>query len=301
MLVIEKQFQDETEKQAFVLECEAQLEQQLDAAIKQAVQTSCKIVTLSGPSCSGKTTTAHKLIKEFEEEGKTVGVVSFDDFFKPRALLARTGAADTPPDFDSFAALDADCLAAVIDGILRGGPVDMPRYDFVTGTRAASERFCSADYDIILFEGIQAVYPEVRAMFGDNPFYSLYISVAEDCMVNGVFFDRRTVRLCRRLVRDEKRRNSPPEFTWFLWESVAANEEKSIIPYEHLVDAHINSLFGYEMFMVRDKLCALLDRMPQDNPFYKEGQALKAKVAALPSISIDYLPEKSLYREFVGA
>ena len=300
MLVVEKQFTSEAEKEAFVLSCEAAFEAQLDAAIQKAIHAGCRFLTLSGPSCSGKTTTAHKLISEFEKLGKRVGVVSFDDFFRDREMLNRDAEAGMPPDYDSFSALDADCLAGVIAGLLADETVAMPRYDFVTGTRAEVRPFDPKAYDIILFEGIQAIYPQVRAMFAGAPFYSLYISVGEDCTVNGQHFDRRTVRLCRRLVRDVERRNSPPEFTFFLWETVAKNEDVSILPYEHTADVHINSLFAYELFMIRDALCQLLDRIPVDNPFYAEGQSLRARVTALPDISARYLPENSLYREFLG-
>lgn len=300
MLVVEKQFANEKEKEAFVLSCEAAFEAQLDAAIGKAVNAGCRFLTLSGPSCSGKTTTAHKLITEFETVGKRVGVVSFDDFFRNREELNRAAKQGTPPDYDSFSALDADCLAEVIAGLLADEVVGMPRYDFVTGTRAEVRSFDPKAYDIILFEGIQAIYPEVRAMFQEAPFYSLYISVGEDCTVNGQFFDRRTVRLCRRLVRDVERRNSPPEFTFFLWETVARNEDVSILPYEHTADVHINSIFAYEMFMIRDALCQLLARIPKEDPFYAEGHALRERVLPLPSISMEYLPKNSLYKEFLG-
>ena len=85
-----------------------------------------------------------------------------------------------------------------------------------------------------------------------------------------------------------------------MWETVASNEDVSILPYEHTADVHINSLFAYEMFMIRDALCQLLARIPKEDAFYAQAQALRERVLSLPTISADYLPENALYREFLG-
>ena len=79
----------EEEKKAFVLKCEAEFEVQLEAAAKKILEDDCRIVTLSGPTCSGKTTTASRFMSVIEQSGKKVGVISIDDFYKARNCLKK--------------------------------------------------------------------------------------------------------------------------------------------------------------------------------------------------------------------
>ncbi len=288
------------EAAALVAKSEARFSEAMDSLISHLLadaKTEC--ITLSGPTCSGKTTMANKLTDSITKAGKSAVVLSIDDFFKNRVLPKST---EHTVDYDSVNAIDLDYLATCVDKMLRAECTPLPRFDFVSGIRTECAEYIPQADDIIIFEGIQAVYPEVVALFKAYPYKSIFISVAEPICVNGTVFTAEEVRLSRRLVRDFRARSASPDFTLHIWESVRANEEKSIYPYMGGCDYHINSLMEYEPFMIAPYLIPLLESVPIDSPYFTEAMRLRDKYRCVENavISADLLPENSLYREFLG-
>ncbi|NLK39575.1 MAG: hypothetical protein GX303_04930 [Clostridiales bacterium] len=297
-----KKFKDEDEKRRFVAECEARFEAQLDAATEKiAANSDVRIITLSGPTCSGKTTTANKLTRVFTEYGKIVHIISIDDFYLNRDVLNNRSMAEGGKiDYDSVHTIDLVTLEACVEDIFEGGWVKLPRYDFVSGTRSGYEEIEISDRDLFIFEGIQAVYPEITDLFNLHPFISIYISVAEDLYLDGDCFSRFDIRFFRRLVRDYNFRNARPEFTFKIWESVRSNEDVSIIPYENVSDIILNSLLPYELGVIKPYLIEILGLIDKDSEYYERAQAIVRRFDDIEEISRDYIPEYSVYREFLG-
>lgn len=300
-MVFQKRFKSEEDKKVLVLAWEARFEAQLDGAVaKIAAADGVRIITLSGPTCSGKTTTANKLTRDFTEYGKLVHIISIDDFYLNRDVLNDRAAVGGKIDYDSVHTIDLVTLQTCVEDIFAGRRVKLPRYDFVTGRRVGYEELSVSERDLFIFEGIQAVYPEIVALFNRHPYVSVYISVAEDLNLEGEVFDRFDIRFFRRLVRDYNFRNAPPEFTFRIWESVRANEEASIIPYEHLCDIRLNSLLPYELGVIKPDLVRILELVEKDSAYYGEARAIIRRFADIEEISRDYIPENSVYREFLG-
>ena len=148
-------------------------------------------------------------------------------------------------------------------------------------------------------EGIQAIYPEIRATLPEGS-KSIYISVENDVFAHGIFFDKRDIRFFRRLVRDYLFRNASPERTLELWAGVVANEDKNIIPYGHQSDFIINSFMQYELGVIKPFLLNTIQYDMQKPCELELYQKLDEKFQKIPEIPEKFVPENSVFREFIG-
>ncbi len=297
---LNKIFNNDGEKRSFVEECEHRFEKRLSEVCREIIEDGAKIIALSGPSCSGKTTTAAKLTEALCENGCEVHLISIDNFFRERDTLDREAIMKNGSiDYDSVNAIDLELLSERAASIIAGRPTELPIYDFTLGKCTGYERVDPNDHSVFIFEGIQAIYPEVTALFGDR-YKSVYISVEDDLSVNGVYFRARELRLLRRLIRDYKFRGAAPEFTLFLWRSVAANEDTSILPYADSADIKINSFMAYEAFLMSGVIPELLLAVPENNAYFPKAYELSKRLSGLPEIPVSMIPGGSLMREFIG-
>ncbi len=314
-------FATEAEGDAVVAQFDRDFDARLDAAADEiaadCVRNDIRILRLSGPTCAGKTTTAGKLTRALEAEGRVVHPISIDDFFYDRAVL--DARAKNHPggelDYDSVETIDLETLSACIHDLMNTGRAMIPNFDFVTGDRmGAREMIVPTDEKpVFLFEGIQAVYPEVVALFSDVPDRSIFIHVMKPTVLYDAegkerVFTPDRIRLFRRLVRDEAKRGTSPAFTLHLWKSVRANEHKSILPYAEACDWGIDSNMAFDVHMLAPHLRRILTTPARDLPFEKtadeeEAEAMAAILADLEGVggvSTAGLSEHSLYREFIN-
>lgn len=291
--------------------CAARLVAACEAGYRRDVRRVCRaicaqpdlrVLTLAGPTCSGKTTTASAIEAYLDSHGREVSVISLDDFFRDTTHVDRISAARAGEeiDYDSPAALDLAYLRECVDRIQRGQSAQIPVFNFKTGGRDGYRTFDPKACDVVLLEGIQAVFPEVVSMFDPEHTFRIYISVADDICVNGEVFDARTVRLIRRIIRDYQFRNAEPEFTLFLWNSVTLSEDRYILPNAQNSDVCINSLLRYEINAARDVLLPILGRVCADSPFAQTAGELMKKIRSVSPMSDRLIPADSLYREFIG-
>lgn len=298
MKIINIKFVNEEEKIRFVNECEADFEKRLDEASKKIVKSNIMNVLLSGPTCSGKTTTANKIIKDYHEDDKEVTVISIDDFFLERTD-ERQIKDNEKIDYDSVDVLDLPLLKECISQAKPGNNIKVPIFDFVSQSRVGFNAHYITDDEALIYEGIQAVYPEVTSLF-DDEFIGIFINVNEDVCVNGVTFSRDEIRLIRRLVRDRKFRGASADFTFFLWETVRENEDKSIFPNKNICQIQLDSFMGYELFLIKPYILEVLSEIKADSKYYSRAQAIMTKFEGLDEIKYDYIPKGSLYTEFLG-
>jgi len=291
------------QKQAFVNECEVRFMRRMndltDAIIKNPDE---RVITLSGPTCSGKTIAARYITRTVTRAGRHMLQVSIDDFYRSRELLIKEAEKQgTDPDFDSITSIDLPLLAETVRGIYEGRKVKLPVFDFVTGERTEYIPFDTSRVDVVLFEGIQAIYPEVTALLDGYPYLSVSINVRTELIINGVEFTPRELRLMRRTVRDVRTRGTLPKDTFRLWETtVLPNEEKSILPFEDSAKIKLDSTLAYEPNVIRDPLLETLAQHPVDGVYEETARSLAERVAALAPIDPEYVPEESLYSEFLG-
>lgn len=300
MIIQGANFTDTGTIPGYIEKCEHDFEARLDEVCKEIINDGTKIIALSGPTCSGKTTTAAKLTAELEKNGFEVHLISIDNFFRTRDTLDREAIMrNSAVDYDSVDAIDLTLLRERAASIIAGEPTALPVYDFKEGRCTHYETVDPNEHSVFIFEGIQAIYPEVTALFGDS-YKSVYICVEDDLEAGGEYFPKRELRLMRRLVRDFKFRGASPEFTFFLWRSVTANEDLSILPYAAGADIRINSFIGYEIYLMSCVLPPILDAVPEDNAYFAKAYDIKKKLSNISRIAPELVPEGSLLREFIG-
>ena len=195
---------------------------------------------------------------------------------------------------------DMEALAEAVDDILSGRPARLPRFDFLSGRRCETVTVPHGEHDVYIFEGIQAIYPTVTALFAGHRCASVFAFAERGIALADTAFDRTELRLLRRLVRDYNFRGADPTFTLDLWESVRENEEKNILPYIGTQDVVIDSTLGYELSALKPFLLPLLSRIPEEHSFYSEARRIASTLSRIDEISKSYIPATSVYREFLG-
>lgn len=291
-------------------------EREVDARLTEcaaAISADCvahgvRVIRLSGPTCVGKTTAAHKLTEALEAAGRVVHPISIDDFFYGRDVLHRMAeeSGSNRLDYDSVKTIDLPALGACVRDLMEQGSARIPVYDFKKGYRAEYRDLTIPDGEepVFLFEGIQAVYPEVTALFEGIPERSLFINVMKDTVLydeagrERVFAPDR-IRLLRRLVRDEVKRNSTPDFTLTLWHSVRENELRSILPYADACDYGIDSNMAFDIHMLAPHLRRIFAEKPCDGDEVVWQEAILASIEGVEGISDACLDRDSLYHEFI--
>ena len=280
----------------YVALCEKRFEKMLTNTVTSVLSpVAPKIITLSGPTCSGKTTTAAKLTDVIEILGYRARVLSIDDFYKDNLRF------EDKPDFESAAAIDLDYFGECAEKLFSGKKVYLPTFDMKKGNRTALTEYYPHEEGIYIFEGIQAVYPEITSHLAPFGYKSIFISVAEDVTVNGVFFSKNEIRLIRRLVRDDRFRATGVEKTFSMWDNVRANEEKNIFPNAEKSDIKINSFLPYEILFIGKYLLPLLDCFVSSEYSDRASKlADKVKKVTNQYITEDMIPFRSVFREFIG-
>ena len=297
MFVYENTFKNDEEIRFFVENSEKNYtDQVLDIANEISGMDHIRFLTLSGPTCSGKTTTSYILEHEFEKRGLTVKIISIDDFYRNRADIVD----DENPDFESISAIDFPIFKSCVTKILNGETAMLPIYDFKNGERTGFFPYTPVAHEIIIFEGIQAIYPEILAILPKDMTKSIFISVANDVKAYGMFFEKRKIRFYRRLLRDFLFRSATPERTLELWHGVVENEEKNIIPNEKNADYLINSFLPYELGVIKPYLMNVVSfdfEKKHEKELYDKISSEFENIIEIPS---RFVPSDSVFREFIG-
>ncbi len=257
------------------------------------------VVMLAGPSSSGKTTTAGKLMSRLSENGISAYKISLDDFYLEEKSAPVSS--DGSPDFESVFALDLSLIRKTVDDILSSGQSDLPLFDFKTRTRGINPRRLSLnDGDVVIFEGLHALNPVITDMFPPKRLFKLYVTVSTRIYddTGSVVLSRRDIRLIRRAVRDSKHRNSSVENTFEIWSSVINGEVKYLFPFEDRADFKLNSFFPYEPCVIRDEAADILGTLSPDSVHFKKCLSLVENLKKFVPLSPSFMPDDSLLREF---
>lgn len=282
--------------------CEAAFVMQLEqAAAMIGGDPTLRVCTLTGPTCSGKTTAAEMLVSRLSAYGKRVHVISIDDFYYPtaylRSLSEQKGLSSI--DYDSVDTIDLAALRDVTEEIFSSPTVHCPIFDFRHGTRSGYREMKIDERDVFLFEGIQAAYPEVTALFSAYGTIALYIAPHTPIVTDGHVFEPNEIRLLRRIVRDENFRQTSAEFTMGMWESVRQNEDAHIFPYVGTSHLWIDSTMPYEIGMLRPYLERVLATVSVNSPHRAEADRILSAIATSAPLPSSWIEDGFLYREFI--
>ena len=282
--------------------CEADFASRLGAiADTLGTNPSLRVCTLTGPTCSGKTTAAEMLVLRLLDYGKRVHVVSIDDFYYPTAYLRRLSREKglTGIDYDSVDTIDLETLRAFAEEIFTSSVVHCPIFDFEHGTRSGFREISIDERDVFLFEGIQAAYPEVTSLFSACGSLDLYIAPQTPIVTEKHTFEPNEIRLLRRIVRDESFRHTSAEFTMGMWEGVRQNEESHIFPNIGENHLRIDSTQPYEIGMLRPYLERALAKVSLDSPHRAEADRILSAIDGIAPLPAEWIEEGFLYKEFI--
>ena len=271
-----------------------------EIAARQVDENRVKIILISGPSSSGKTTFSKRLSIQLMTNGLKPYPISLDDYFVNRdnTPLDENG----NHDFESLYAVDLPFFKKQLDTLLEGGEVELPKFNFSSGMRESSGiKFRLEDNMILILEGIHALNPELTPNIPVENKYKIYVSALTTILLDKHNYIPTTDnRLLRRIIRDSKYRGSSAESTIARWPSVRAGEEKWIFPYQENADAMFNSALLFELAVIKDHIEPILRKVPNNCPEYSEAHRLLHFLSYFVSIQDTELPPTSLLREFLG-
>jgi len=254
-----------------------------------------KIVLLSGPSSSGKTTTSNFIREYLAEYGYESLVISLDDFFVNRDNTPRLANGDY--DFENILALDLPYLNEFVDDMFEKGSALMPTYNFVTGKREEKlNKIEINENTIIIFEGIHALNPNLITKHRSS-MLKVYICASSDFVYDGKLEIKATnVRLMRRLSRDSRKRGITFKETFKMWKNVLDGEVLYIDPYKNSADIKIVSTIAYEPLLFANFLLPKL----KENNFCNLTQDLIDSLDLCKGLPLSTIPKDSLLNEFLN-
>lgn len=259
-----------------------------------------RVVLISGPSSSGKTTFRKRLeVQLMVNLIKPVGI-SLDDYFVNRVDTPKDENGDY--DYESLHALDIKQFNEDMSRLLQGEKVSLPSYNFTTGQREfKGHELQIDDSNVIIIEGIHGLNPELTKQIDDNKKFLIYVSALTAISLDDHNWISTTDnRLLRRLVRDYRYRNYSAIDTLSRWESVRRGEEKWIFPYQENADVMFNSAILYELAALRKYAEPVLLQVPKTAPEYSEANRLLKFLSYFSYINDWEMPPTSLLREFLG-
>lgn len=271
-----------------------------DIADKISKEKDLKVVLITGPSSSGKTTTARKLALFLKSKGLSPIPISVDDFYMD--MKDRVLDENGEPEKEKIDAIDTSLFNKKISELLNKKEVYMPKYNFIKGEKENDEKVTKMeDNSVLVIEGIHAFNEQLTEMIPDKNKFKIFI-----CPLTPLNIDNHNIfksvdnRLLRRIVRDNMTRGTSANVTLKLWENVRKEEEKNIIPYMRDADVIFNTSLAYELGVLKTYAEPLLFSVLEDDPNYDEAIRLINLFRVILSMPSENVPFDSIIREFIG-
>jgi len=261
---------------------------------------SVRVVLIAGPSSSGKTTTSKKLSMQLRVCGFEPHVISLDDYYR--------GKDNTPlddegkPDFECLEALDVPLLNEILVSLFRGDEVDLPTFDFKTGSRKyTGKKLRMHERTILIMEGIHGLNDRLTPLVPPEYKYKIYLSALTQLNLD----DHNRIptsdnRLLRRIVRDAQFRGKGADGTIAMWASVQRGERLHIFPFQDKADVMFNTALDYELSVLKVFAEPLLRAVKPNQREYTEASRLLMFLNNFSPIPSAWVPGQSIIREFIG-
>lgn len=261
-----------------------------------------KLVTIAGPSSSGKTTFSKRLGIQLRVNGVEPVALSLDNYYVNRSETPMDE--DGQPDFESIEAIDLPLFHEQLSALLEGREVRTPRFDFVTGLRVSERQWISMRLEegqVLVIEGIHGLNPRLTSSIPEDRIFRIYVSALSQLAIddhNRIFTS--DTRLIRRIVRDHLFRGFTAERTLDMWDRVRRGEGKWIFPFQEQADVMFDSALVYEPAVLKVFAERFLLQVPRSSPTYTEAYRLLKGLSILVPVFPDEVPHTSLLREFIG-
>ena len=259
-----------------------------------------RMVLITGPSSSGKTTFCKRLSVQLLACGLRPYSVSTDDYFVNRV--------DTPLlpngdyDFDNIETVEYRLLQDHLQRLMQGERVEVPEYNFTTGKREWNGKKLKLSGDtVLIIEGIHALNPLLTQAIPDSAKFKIYISALTSISLDDHnWIPVRDNRLLRRIIRDYNKGAFTAQETISQWPNVCEAEDQWIFPYQETADVMFNSALNIEFAVLRPHAEVILASVPKNCPQYTDAHRLLKFLHYFIPVSDKEIPPTSIMREFVG-
>jgi uridine kinase len=263
-------------------------------------QNKKRIVLISGPSSSGKTTFAHRLAIQLRVNGLKPVTISLDDYFVNREETPVDEKGDY--DYEALEAIDVKLFNQHLAELICGKEVEIPIFNFPNGCRdVAGRKLCINDENILVVEGIHGLNEKLTAKIPRESKFKIYVSALTSMNID----DHNRIpstdtRIIRRIVRDFQFRGCNALNTIKRWSSVRRGEDKNIFPFQEEADIMFNSSLVYELGVLKKLAEPLLLEVESSNSEYSEARRLIEFLSYFLPIETGEIPPNSIIREFAG-
>ncbi|MGI6149143.1 MAG: nucleoside kinase [Firmicutes bacterium] len=283
--------------------CEAHHEKQIAqiADLIKQERERLRIILIAGPSSSGKTTFAQRLLVQLRVNGLWPITIGLDDYFvdRDKTPIGEDGKAD----FEALQAIDLELFNTQLTKLIQGEEVELPTFDFKEGRRKWTGRVLRITEDQpIIIEGIHGLNDQLTAAIPQGRKFKIYISALTNLNIdNHTRVSTADARMLRRIVRDHHFRGHSAKSTIQMWPSVRRGEELHIFPFQESADVMFNSSLVYELSVLKGAVEPLLQEITPDDEEYGEARRLLTFLRhfrAVPPSKV--IPCNSILREFIG-
>jgi len=284
-----------------ILVSEALQEQRIAqiAILLATMHPKTRLVLISGPSSSGKTTFSRRLAIQLLANGIRPFALGLDDFLVEREATPLDEDGDF--DYESIQAQDLELFNSTLLALMRGEEVELPHYDFFTGKREQGDTVAITPEHILIVEGIHGMNPDLVPHIPPDRIFRIYVSA-----LTQLNLDRHNrvattdTRLLRRIIRDARHRGYTAKDTINRWPKVRKGEHKWIFPFQEYADVMFNSALVYEVAVIKPLAEPLLQQIEPGKPEHVEAKRLLSFLQWFEACSPELIPDNSLLREFIG-
>ncbi|MBU1094086.1 MAG: nucleoside kinase [Firmicutes bacterium] len=258
-----------------------------------------RLIAIAGPSSSGKTTFSNRLRIELMSRGIMPVMISIDDYYFNKDFAPRND--DGSPDLEHVDAIDVAQFNHDMLSLVQGQEVTLPKFNFQTGQREKGKTIRLLENTPIIIEGIHALNEKLTRSIPKHQKFNIYISPQTQLHIdNHNPISITELRLLRRIVRDQKYRNSSATDTMDMWPSVRRGEFRWIYPTQKEANFVFNSELTYEFAVLKKHAVKQLQAIPSDNEHYITANRILKFLKYFNDIDDEIVPCNSLLREFIG-
>lgn len=281
---------------------EALHEKRFSQIADEVCNRGARAVLLSGPSSSGKTTSANRLATQLRVHGKKPVLMGLDDYYIDRDKILP--GPDGKLDLEHINTIDTELFGKHLKSLLSGETVEIPTFNFVAGKREWRGHTIKLDENtVVIVEGLHALNPVLlQDGLPADAIFRLYVSPLIPLNLdNHNRIPTSYLRLLRRIVRDIETRGSSVQRTLDMWDSVRRGEKKWIFPYQENADVILNSSTLYELAVLKKHVYPLLTAIEPEDPCYEQVRAIVKILNFILLADVDdEIPPTSIVREFIG-
>lgn len=259
-----------------------------------------KVVMIAGPSSSGKTTFANRLMVQLRVNGIIPHVISMDNYFINRDEVPFDEYGKR--DFENLDSLDVELFNSDLLKLIKGETVELPYYNFVTGKREYNGNFINLkEGEIFVIEGIHGLNDAVTTSIPDKNKFKIFISAMTQLNIdNHNRISTSDSRLIRRIVRDNQFRGTSAQKTISTWNYVTRGEENNIFPFQENADVIFNSATVYELAVLKTYIEPLLFKIDSSMPEFATAERIIKFLDYFLGANPDIVPKNAIMKEFLG-